>query len=220
MLASFFFFSFSCVSNTKTLSVRKGRVPKPVRSGGIGDELEAEATPGGGAAGAERGRREAARGARGEVDDDELAAAVGGEQEGAAGRGQEVEVLAGRHGGGEDRRDGDAEPAARGPVEAPDGGVAGRELLEEEQPRGGRAGPGGRRREVVQAAEVRRGDEAGERPRHGAHAEELRDGQADQDLVEELRREQQQRAQGRGGRARGRRVVVLPGDRVVAHGVR
>lgn len=214
------FASFSSVRVRKTLSVRKGRVPKPVRSGGIGDELEAEATPGGGAAGAERGRREAARGARGEVDDHELAAAVGGEQEGAGGCGQEVEVLARWHGGGEDGRDGDAEPAARGPVEAPDGGVAGRELLEEEQPRGGRAAAaGGRRGEVVEAAEVRGGDEAGERARHGAHAEELRDGEAEQDLVEELRREQQQRAQRRGGRARGRWVVVLAGEGVVGgHG--
>jgi len=64
---------------------------------------------------------------------------------------------------------------------------------------------------VVEAAEVRGGDEAGERARHGAHAEELRDGEAEQDLVEELRREQQQRAQSRGSRARGRWVGALAG---------
>lgn len=196
---------------------RKGRVPKPVRSGGIGDELEAEAAPGGGAAWPERGRREPPGGARGEVDDHELPAAVGGEEEGASGGGEEVEVLAGGHGRGEDRRDRDAEPPPRGPVEATDGGVAGRELLEEEQPRGGRAGPRRRRGEVVEAAEVRGGDEAGERARHGAHAEELRDGEAEEDLVQELRREQQQRAQRRGRRAR-RRGVVLAGEGVVGHG--
>lgn len=171
---------------------RKRRVPKLARPGGIGDELEAEAAPGGGAAGAERGRREAAGGMRREVDDDELAAAVGGEEEGAAGRGQEVEVLAGWHRGREDGGDGDAEPAAGRPVEPPERGVAGAEFLEDEEPRGRGAWPGGGGGEVVQAAEVRGGDDVGERTRDGADAEELREGEADEDVVEELRREEEQ----------------------------
>ncbi|MCH1933031.1 hypothetical protein L9G16_23085, partial [Shewanella sp. A25] len=69
-------------------------------------------------------------------------------------------------------------------MEPPERGVAGAELLEDEEPRGRGAWPGGGGGEVGQAAEVRGGDDVGERARDGADAEEFREGEADEDVVE------------------------------------
>lgn len=70
---------------------------------------------------------------------------------------------------------------------------------------------------MVEAAEVRGGDEVGQGTGDGADAEQLRKREADEDLVEELRWQEQQGSEGRGGGAR-RGGVVVAGEVVVGHG--
>lgn len=154
----------------------------------ISGKLQGGATPGGCAARAERGMGEAEEGGGGEVEGDEVAAEIGGEEEKGTGRGEKVRIIKTGQG---------AEREAKGPaggrgVEAEEGGVARGAAGEEEEPGGG--GEGGI--EVVEAAEVGRRDNSGEGTGDGAQAVEVGKGQSEENLVEELGREEEKAQRG------------------------
>ena len=125
----------------------------------VGYEPHAGSPPGGGATWTQGGWGDPLNGDGDQVNGDDLADGVGGEEEDVGGGGEEVEVVvAVKVDGFEELGDGDPEPAIGAPIgEGVEHGVAKPALLVDEEPRGG-AGEG-----VALANEAVVGDDAGER---------------------------------------------------------
>lgn len=162
--------------------------------GAIGDELQARSAPGGGATGAERWMGKSRDGSGRKIQGKELTARVRGEEDVIAGGGKKVGI-----GGGGEESGGETEPTGGSRVEDTKEGVA-REALGEDKEAGARGGGG------VETAEIGGGEERGKGPGNGAEEEKIRDGEAEKDLVDQLRRE---KAQPHGSVARRLRPITV-----------